>query len=155
MFVSIVDCKICGKEFYVKPSHQKLGYGKYCSIKCLTESQKKGHYVKCNECEIKTWKSPKDLIRSKSGLYFCSKRCQTLWRNSYYSGKNHANWKNGESTYRKALLKSEKERRCEKCGIEDIRILTAHHIDKNRNNNKIGNLQWLCMNCHHIEHKHN
>jgi len=30
--------------------------------------------------------------------------------------------------------------------------LIVHHIDKNRNNNGIENLIWLCQNCHYLVH---
>lgn len=147
-----VKCKICKRIFHVKPSHQKLGYGKYCSMKCRNESQRKGKYVYCDTCSKKIWKSPKEIKRSKSKLYFCSKSCQTKWRNVYFSGENHANWKHGENVYRKRLIESGKIAKCESCGIKDLRVLTAHHIDRDRANNNLENLKWLCLNCHHIEH---
>ena len=65
-----VKCRKCNKEFYIKPSHQKLGFGKYCSVVCRPEGQKRGYEVNCNICEKKIWKSPKELKRSKSGLFF-------------------------------------------------------------------------------------
>ena len=147
-----VNCQICRKVFYVKPSHQKLGFGKYCSIECRSESQKRGSKVNCYICSKEVWKSPKELERSKSGLYFCSKLCQTKWRNSFFSGENHSNWNCGKTIYRKMLIDSGKEMRCRVCEIDDKRVLTAHHKDLNRNNNQLDNLEWLCLNCHHIEH---
>ena len=51
------------------------------------------------------------------------------------------------------LFKSgRKEYKCDKCGIskwfgEDIK-LEIHHIDGDKNNNLIDNLQILCPNCH-------
>ncbi len=140
--------------FYVKPCHQRMGYGKYCSIKCRNESQKKGKYIICDTCGNKAWKSPKEIKRSKSRMYFCSKTCQTKWRNKYFSGENHENWKGGKAVYRKKLLDSDRVTKCDNCGINDVRVLTAHHIDKDRTNNEISNLKWLCLNCHHIEHKY-
>ena len=147
-----VNCQICGNEFYVKPSHQKLGYGKYCSRKCNGEAQKRGKSVKCYICDKEVWKIPKDLERSKSGLYFCSKSCSTKWRNAYFSREKHSNWKNGVTTYRKILSNTDVELKCIDCGISDSRVLVAHHMDKNRKNNTADNLCWLCMNCHHLRH---
>lgn len=147
-----VDCRICEKSFYIKPSHQRLGYGKYCSIACRSESQKRGRTLNCEVCGKETWKSPKDLMRSKSGLFFCSKSCQTRWRNMVFSGENHSNWRCGEASYRQRLISSRREIKCDKCGITDLRVLSAHHIDKDRDNNELTNLKWLCLNCHHLEH---
>jgi len=42
--------------------------------------------------------------------------------------------------------------KCEKCGANDKRILCVHHIDRDRDNNKLENLQTLCFNCHRLVH---
>jgi hypothetical protein len=149
-----VNCKICAKEFYVKPSHVKLGYGKYCSIKCRIEGQKKGKFVLCERCGQQTWRLPDDFEKSKSGKFFCSKSCQTKWRNEFYSGEKHYYWRGGEYTYRNNLLKSDVERKCKMCGTEDKRLLIVHHLDHNRKNPKVENLVWLCRNCHYLVHNH-
>ena len=153
--MAIVKCKICGKEFYVKPSHLKLGYGKYCSINCRSKGQLRGKFVKCYACGKKIWKAPKSLKRSRSGKFFCTKSCQTSWRNKYYSGSKHPNWKGGAfRSYRQLLINQKIPRICKICGIKDTRVLLAHHVDKNRRNNDKENLVWLCWNCHHLVHIH-
>lgn len=149
-----VKCKLCNKEFYVKPSHQLLGFGKYCSLKCSHESRRTGKYVKCYICGKETWKTPKALNRSKSNKFFCGKSCQTKWRNVEYSGENHHLWKGGENIYRQVLEKSGVDCCCVLCGNNDKRVLAGHHVDKNRKHNKIENLVWLCQNCHHLVHAH-
>ena len=101
------NCQVCGKEFSVKPSHQKLGYGKYCSQKCNGGAQKTGKFVKCHICGKQVWKTKRSLERSKSKLYFCNKSCSTKWRNKHLIQEKHSNWKNGVTTYRKVLLKPE------------------------------------------------
>lgn len=73
-----VNCKICEKEFYIKPSHQIRGWGKYCSIKCRSNAQLLGKAVLCSTCNKEIYRSPKLLVRSKSGKFFCSKSCQTI-----------------------------------------------------------------------------
>ena len=149
-----VRCKICKKEFYIKPSHQKRGWGKYCSISCRTKSQFKGKTVKCFNCGKRIYRSLGQLRRSKSGEFFCNKSCQTHWRNKYFIEEKHANWKNGIRTYRNILERSGRKPFCALCKINDKRILTAHHKDRNRNNNKLSNLVWLCLNCHYLVHHH-
>jgi len=150
-----VKCKVCGKEFYAKPSHLRVGWGKYCSQECHHKGLLKGKFVKCDICGKETWKRPKALKHSKSGKFFCSKSCQTLWRNKFFSGPRHPNWKNGENVaYRNILIDSKIKPICNICGIKDKRILIAHHIDKNHRNNKVDNLVWLCLNCHYLVHKH-
>lgn len=148
-----IKCKICSNKFYAKPNWIKRGWGKYCSRKCYHESNKKGKLVKCFICNKQIYKSRKALKGSKSKKYFCSKTCQTIWRNSMvFVGKNHSNWKDGEFTYKNILLKSNKKRICALCSENDVRILAAHHLDRNRKNNNIVNLIWLCHNCHFLIH---
>lgn len=147
-----VKCKICNKEFYVKPSHQLLGWGKYCSRACSHDAQKKGRKIKCDLCEKEVWKSPNDLSRSKSGNHFCSKTCQTIWRNKTYVGEKHSLWSGGQYSYRAAMKRSGADLVCKKCGNDDKRLLAVHHLDCNRKNNKKENLVWLCYNCHHLVH---
>ena len=150
--MSIVVCKICGNNFRAKPSHIKLGWGKYCSIRCRSKSQFKGTQVGCATCKKVLYRPPAQLRRSKSGKYFCSKSCQTFWRNSYFIGERHPNWQNGQSAYRRILEQAGLKVRCNLCKIADKRVLSVHHIDHNRQNNKQRNLAWLCYNCHFLVH---
>lgn len=151
--MAYVNCKVCGKQFYTKPSHQKLGFGKYCSMACSAKDRFSGKYVECFICGHKVYRQRAALSKSRSGKYFCGKSCQTVWRNSIlFVGPNHSNWKNGESTYRRILINSKAARKCILCGIENKKILTVHHIDKNRKNNSEINLAWLCFNCHYLVH---
>ncbi|MBI2593887.1 hypothetical protein HYW44_04570 [Candidatus Daviesbacteria bacterium] len=150
----LVKCLICGNEFFIKPSHQKLGWGKYCSRGCKWKAQNKGKFIKCFICYKKVYRSPKELGRSKSGKFFCSKRCQTLWRNQTYVGDKSSQWIDGIRAYRDILKRSGKELVCALCKIKDSRVLIVHHKDHNRRNNNVLNLVWLCFNCHFLVHKH-
>lgn len=150
-----VKCKICRKEFYAKPNWLKRGWAKYCSKACQYISQKNGRWVKCHICEKTIYKTSRELKRSISKKYFCSKSCQTTWRNKeVYIGHNHSNWKNGESTYKNILLRSNAPKICKRCGEKDVRVLIIHHLDHNRKNNEIKNLVWLCGNCHILIHRY-
>lgn len=148
----VVHCKICRSKFYSKPSWLQYGGGKYCSKTCHYEGLKKGKIVKCFKCGAETYKPPKQLQKSKSKKYFCSKSCQTKWRNSIFIGPDHANWKHGLSTYRAILGRSNIPKFCKLCRSNDKRILAVHHINHNRKDNRIQNLAWLCHNCHFLVH---
>ncbi|PIS14517.1 hypothetical protein COT64_02230 [Candidatus Shapirobacteria bacterium CG09_land_8_20_14_0_10_39_12] len=147
-----IKCQICSKKFYVKPSHQELGWGKYCSTKCRSTAQLRGKKVKCFTCGKKIYRSPKLLSRSKSKKYFCCKSCQTLWRNKQYIKEQNINWINGKKSYRNILIRNTIKPVCELCKITDERVLVAHHIDHDRENNNLKNLVWLCLNCHYLVH---
>jgi len=149
-----VVCKNCSKVFEVKPNRVVMGWGKYCSRKCQYEGYKAGKFVSCHNCGKEIWRPPLVLARSKSGCFFCDKKCQTIWRNKNYSSEKHANWLNGRGSYRNRLMKSGVRQICRRCGVKDIRVLTAHHKDGNRDHNDLKNLEWLCFNCHFLNHRY-
>jgi hypothetical protein len=147
-----VNCKICNTTFYAKPNHLAKGWGKYCSSECQYIGQRTGKYISCEICNKEIWKTPKQVEHSKSQKFFCSKSCQTVWRNRVFSGERHPFWVDGEHTYRKTMIESDVVRICTRCEEADTRVLLVHHIDKNRKNNALSNLAWLCHNCHFLIH---
>jgi hypothetical protein len=147
------NCKICGKEFYVKPFHAKKGWGKYCSIKCRSKAQFNGKLVKCVNCGKRIYRTPRDYRKSRSKRFFCSVSCHCSWENrNVRCGINSPNWIVGESAYRDLMRRNKIPVKCVGCGISDNRVLIVHHNDGNRKNNNIDNLEWLCCNCHAILH---
>src|ERR1051326_5572034 len=98
--MTVVFCKRCGKEFRTKPSWLMKGFGKYCSADCHHQMMRTGEERACDICGKLSYKKPKALFGSKSGKFFCSKHCQTLWRNQLYIGDKHKNFRTGEATYR-------------------------------------------------------
>ena len=148
-----VSCNICAKIFYAKPCHIKRGDGKFCSMTCATKGRRRGKFINCTICNKQVWKQPKALLHSKSGKFFCGKSCQTVWRNTIrFIGPEHPNWKGGEYTYRYILRRSNVLKICKNCGLNDTRLLSIHHIDKNHKNNNLKNLVYLCYNCHFLIH---
>jgi len=151
-----VHCKICGKEFYAKPSWLKKGWGKYCSSKCQYKAQLKGKFVYCDICGKKIWRKPRQLKHSKSGKFFCNKAHHMAWKNKILQvGENHPNWAGGKFAGRGILERSNRKMICAHCDITDKRVLMVHHKDENKKNNKAKNLIWLCQNCHHLIHYYN
>lgn len=148
----IVLCKFCGSKFNAKPSWLKKRHGVYCSNKCRFGDARKGKTITCFSCGKQAYKQLKALSRSQSGKFFCTKSCQTKWRNSVYVREKHANWKDGKASYRNLMRTQNIPPICTLCKTKDERVLAVHHIDKNRSNNVIENLSWLCHNCHHLVH---
>lgn len=81
--------------------------------------------------------------------YTCSYSCS----NSYFrSGKNNGQYKNSSSNYRN-IAKNNLSKKCNRCSYNKYtEVLEVHHIDRNRSNNDIKNLEYLCPTCHREEH---
>ncbi len=148
----ITNCAQCRGEFYAKPYHLRKGQGRFCSIKCKGRASEISIQFDCAVCKKKIERLPSRVSRSKSGKFFCTKSCQTIWRNQEFSGVRHKGWKDGSSRYREILLRSNRVQKCAGCHVTDVRILAVHHVDQNRKNNVLGNLRWLCHNCHYLAH---
>ena len=113
-----------------------------------------GSFVKCVTCGKDVYRTNKHFKHSKSGNFFCTKSCFAVWKNSHLlSGDKHANWKGGENAYRNIIKRAGIMPICANCGISDTRVLVVHHVDRNRRNNVLSNLKWLCRNCHYLVHE--
>lgn len=149
----IFPCRYCGKQFYIKPSHKEMGRGIYCSRTCSDVGRRRGKIIKCTQCQKNFYAIPKQMRGSKSGIHFCSRLCYLKYKAHYLDREGHPMWKTGENSYL-LLMRRKKEQFCRRCGIKNKRVLVVHHVDRNRKNNVLSNLVWLCRNCHHLVHKY-
>ncbi len=72
-------CMHCEQHFEARASEVKQGKYKYCSRPCAEAARtKKVHVpnVACARCEKAIWRTPSVLVKSKSGLFFCSRACK-------------------------------------------------------------------------------
>ncbi len=145
-------CEKCNKPFTAKPFHIRKGHGRFCSRRCNFDAMKTGELRACDTCGKATYKTPKQIRVSKNKKYFCSKTCQTIWRNGIFIGPRHASWKHGKNAYQSVLRRIGRKEICQLCQTSDARVLATHHIDKDKTNNKPENLAWLCHNCHFLVH---
>jgi len=149
-----VRCSFCEKVFYKKKSQIAYCKNNFCSPACQYKAARKGEYIKCFTCGKSIYKSKKELLRSKSKKYFCSHMCSNLYISKNQVGSGHPNWKGGMFSYRNMLKRQKLKEKCLLCFKKDSRILVVHHIDKNRKNNNLDNLMWLCRNCHFLVHNY-
>ena len=99
---------------------------------------------------------------------FCSDKCRSCYTTQQYrirrnmikkpgvgSGNNqgyhetHATWKSGIGTF-KQIAFEHYPKICNRCGSS--KYICVHHIDENRYNNVIENLEVLCKKCHQAHH---
>lgn len=81
-------------------------------------------------------------------------RCSLTWRNSTFVGEKHPNWRHGVFSYKETLLRSGIPQVCALCKTTKRSVIIVHHLDKNRKNNNLENLTWLCRNCHFLVHNY-
>ena len=122
-------CKKCNKTFQ---KEMKSSYVWYC------EDCRKKRNVEINMAAKKR-KHPETEIGVGSG--------NSTRNKSHY---NHPSFKTGIQAYRNIYKDAHKDIKCELCGT--TKYLCVHHLDRNRYNNDISNLQCLCKSCHQKLH---
>lgn len=148
IFVEAV-CSICSRNY----TRQKRLLNKYnsCSIGCTNIAKGSSIICKCAHCDEQIIRSKSDYLASKSGKLFCSRICKDTAQN-YMKEIRPAHYGDGEHSYREKAFRYYSAV-CAECGYSNKAALEVHHIDKNRNNNEISNLEILCANCHTLKHK--
>jgi len=149
-----VECSFCGSDCYRRKWFLEKGNNIFCSRKCESEYKKKKEKRECFKCGKKFERTFSELKKSKSGKNFCSQSCAiSVTNKTAKAGSNHPNWKGGGNDYRSIAKKNLDMTKCKRCNWNEVpQILQVHHIDRNRKNSDINNLEVLCPNCHTVEH---
>ncbi len=147
----VVNCNQCGLEFATREDQP----GKYCSTICSGLGRRKRVRVNCASCGNVIQKIKSKLVCSKSGLYFCNRKCKEEAQKlggiqsimpSHYGTTNH----------HREIYKRENhsnELKCERCGYDEFECgIDIHHLDGNHANNTLSNLMPLCSPCHRALH---
>ena len=144
----IVKCNTCEKTFKKATRHIKRRPNSkhYCSIKCSSIGSRNRTLLTCANCK-KQFTRKKSHLLSKSGLYFCCRKCKDEAQRIGGPIKL-SHYGNGESDYRKTAFETYANK-CAICNYDKYKsVLEVHHIDGNRENNSKENLIILCANCH-------
>lgn len=153
-------CLSCSKEFDAPLKEHNRGNGKYCSKKCSNEHRSilmlknPEPNVSCALCGKKFYKNISKQKLSKSKLYFC---CREHKDQAQCIGGIQAIMPPHYGTaiavdYRSVAFR-ELKHECAMCGYKKYpQVLEAHHIDHNRLNSSLQNLQLLCPTCHEEHH---
>ena len=142
-------CQTCEKKFL----HSKRRVQRYCSRDCVPK-QSANLNVECSQCGKVFHKSPSSMKQSKSGLFFCSRKCKDEAQR--IGGIEeimppHYGTSDGLTVYRNKF--SDSELICSRCQYSEFLCsVHIHHIDNNRTHNDKSNLIPLCSNCHRALH---
>lgn len=143
----LARCVHCKSRFPTRTDQP----AKFCSRECVARSRMRRTLVRCAWCSSSFHRKKSQQKKSKSGLFFCSRKCkeraqsldglQELWLPHFGS----------RSSYRSQFdLNSLK---CSRCGYSEFSCgIDIHHIDKDRGNNEKENLVPLCASCHRALH---
>ena len=145
-----MTCQYCGKVFAADYRSRKVQ--RYCSLSCGAKAKSPRIRLRCAQCGTTFDRPPSDTGRSKSGLYFCSRECKT--KAQRIGGIKEIQPKHYGSAIAAYRLMAFREygARCIKCGYnQDMRMLDVDHIDSDRSNNDLSNLQVLCIWCHALK----
>lgn len=157
-----VVCTFCKKDFEKALKHikyaTKIGSQMFCSKECQNKIKCTGVEDKCGNCEKIVYRAKSQKRQSKSGKSFCDRHCATIYHNkTIRSGEGNPNYIDGVGSYRfRAIQKYGSKCMNIDCPISKVieiplKMLDVDHIDSDRKNNKIENLQVLCAWCHAIK----
>lgn len=143
-----LQCEFCKIWFWKVKRFISKCKNNYCTTKCMHLGQRTRVKVKCAYCGKPIERIISHLLKSKSKLYFCNRKCKDNAQNLDSGILKNSAYKNGEYVYRKKALKAYGSK-CELCGYDAyIDALVVHHINENRQHNKLLNLMVVCANCH-------
>ncbi len=138
-----VKCVVCGTAAYRRPIVLKVSQGRaFCSQKCYGISNRVE--TPCVICGIP--------IPASANKKTCSRVCANKNRASIQYRMGRPRDKAQELRAIKIRLLDQRGEKCERCSYNKREILHVHHKDRNRSNNKLGNLELICPNCHYEEH---
>jgi len=137
------NCIICNKAIYRRPSILESNKGHvFCSLSCRgIYSRKESPCIVCGK-----------PILAGLNKKTCSRKCSNINRAGikYHLGSPRDKVKSQQAL--KIRLLKQRGKICERCGYRKYEILQIHHKDRNRENNKLNNLELICPNCHYEEH---
>lgn len=150
-------CKNCNQNFDAPIGEHKRGNAKFCSRSCSSKFAASQHRPKpnvvCALCGTEFYKNSSQQKNSKSGLFFCSRFCKDkAQRIGGIKEIQPPHYSDHLYNYRDLAFRSLPNECC-RCGYKkQVAALVVHHIDRDRSNNNLSNLEILCANCHAIEH---
>ncbi len=152
----LITCAVCKKQTISRTRGKTVA--KYCSHKCAYIGKQKRIKVTCYTCKKVIFRTPSKIKNSKSGLFFCSRKCKEKAQTLKFGCKeimpNHYGTSEGRELY-KDIIKRRKSPSCQDCGEKRRYLLAIHHKDGDKTNNVKENFEIVCSNCHIKRHLKN
>jgi len=137
-------CPICEKEFEIKPSRLKYGYGKYCSRECYGKSKRvdKVECI-CKTCGDTFYKYPSVVKNNVGGDMYCSVECYDKSR----FGEGNPRWNGGTSFLPYCPKFNERRRKATRDFFNNLCICCGKHVSENIVGGKV-----VALSVHHSDH---
>lgn len=139
-----IVCKFCNSKFLTRVKNDR----KYCSRKCSDSDSIKVE-LECKWCNSKFLRNPSKV----SEICFCSRKCKDEAQRiggvkeimpAHYGTSSKHNYER--------LIENTPNPKCVGCQENTRYLLCVHHIDGNRENDSLENLEITCYNCHAKRH---
>lgn len=178
-----IPCNYCGKLFCKRLSRIKKDERSFCSAACyhaaplLPGDKRLIGRPRSAECRRKIGEANRKHYPDKTcpvcGIVFavtsmiqhrktCGQlKCAFKLRSLIYSGKNHYRWRGGtDSHWHREALKTLRAAGvapvCAWCDADQAAAVGGmhiHHKNRDRTNNVLVNVEWLCGSCHSKLHR--
>lgn len=133
-------CDRCSKSIYRRPCEIRVGRV-FCSQKCYgISNRKESPCIVCGK-----------PILAQFHKKTCSRSCANINRTGIFYHRGSPRDKVKSQRALKVRLLRTRGITCERCGYATQEILQVHHKNRNRDDNRLENLELICPNCHYME----
>lgn len=145
------NCENCDIKFLRRLG----GKQRYCKPKCASLARRNRIKLSCYNCSKIFERTKQKIDVTKNNVHFCSRTCKDYAQSldggckeiqAPHYGSVDSNW------ICRIVIDRLDNPKCVQCYENKRYLLVVHHIDGNRNNNSLNNLEIVCGSCHMKRH---